>query len=124
MKVNIIKLSVAALGFPGGATTSEIIGTQHDTSGPYTAGRGNQLGLKLCPPEVGPEYRLKYKDQPLHEKLYVAMKPIAGSDGEPHIFVLTHNAEGLCLDAALARPDTEWYPEDKFMFCMSQTAAP
>jgi len=129
MKVSIVILSIADLGFPDGATTSEIIGTQHDAdydgnSAPYTAGRGSQLGLALCSPEVAAHYRLEYKDQPLHEKLYVAMKPIASSDDKPRIFVLKYNAEGLSLDAALARPDTEWYPEDKFMFCMRQTAAP
>lgn len=122
MKVNIVILTVADLGFPEAATTREIIGTNHDTdqhgsSAPFTGGRVRQLGLELCPQEVAPQFRLEYKDQPLDERLYVAMKPIASSDGEPRIFVLGHNADGLFLDAARARPDDKWHPNNKFMFC-------
>jgi hypothetical protein len=46
------------------------------------------------------------------------MKPIASSDGEPRIFVLGRNANGLSLDAARARPDDKWSANDKFMFCL------
>lgn len=122
MKVNIVILRVADLGFPDAVTTRELIGTEHDTdqhgsSAPFTGGRGRQLGLELCPPEIAAQFRLEYKDQPLDERLYVAMKPIASSDGEPRIFVLVHNADGLFLDAAWARPDDKWHPNNKFMFC-------
>lgn len=123
MKVKIVILRVADLGFPQGATTREIIGTCHDAdqngnSAPFTGSRGRQLGLELCTPDIAPNYRLEYQDQPLHERLYVAMRPIASSDGEPRIFVIGHNAGGLSLDAALARPDDKWHPNDKFMFCI------
>lgn len=122
MKVDIVILRVADLGFPEAATTREIIGTDHDTdqhgnSAPFTGGRGQQLGLELCPPEVVLQFRLEYKDQPLDERLYVAMKPIASSDGEPRIFVLVHNAGGLGLDAVQVRSDDKWHPNNKFMFC-------
>jgi len=121
-KVKIVRLRVADLGFPNGATTKEIIGTDNDTdqhgySVPFTGGRGSQLGLELCLPEVAPQYRLDYKDQPLGERLHVAMKPIACSDGEPRIFVLEHNTNGLSLDAVRARPDDKWHPSDQFLFC-------
>lgn len=121
MKFNIVILTVADLGFPEAATTREIIGTDHDTdqhgnSAPFTGGRGQELGLKLCPPEVAPQFRLKYQDQ-IGEALYVAMKPIVGPDGEPSIFVVGHNADGLFLDAARARPDDKWHPNSKFLFC-------
>jgi hypothetical protein len=123
MEVKIVILRVADLGFLEAATTREIIGTAYDTdqhgiSAPFTKGRGRQFGLELCPPEVAPEYRLKYKDQPLDERLYVAMRPIISSDGEPRIFVLGHNADGLFLDAIRARPDDKWHPNNKFMFCV------
>ncbi|MCR4316003.1 MAG: hypothetical protein NUW37_06590 [Planctomycetes bacterium] len=108
MNVDIIVLRVADLGFPHGATTAEIIDS------------ASKLGLELCPPQLGPEYRLKYKEQPLGEKLHIAMKPITSADGEPRIFVLARNSEGLSLDGALARPDTEWNHWDKFMFCIRQ----
>jgi len=123
MEVNIVILSVADLGFLDAATTGEIIGTDSDTDqhgipAPFTKGKGRHLGLELCPPEIAPEYRLKYKDQPLHERLFVAMKPIIGSDGEPCIFVLGHNNDGLFLDAIRARVDDLWHPNKKFIFCV------
>jgi hypothetical protein len=114
---------VRDLGYPEGATTKEIIGTEHDTDvhghpAPFSGGRGVQLGLELCSAEVAPYHRLEYKDQPLGERLYVAMKPINTSDGEPRIFVLVHNADGLSLDAVRARPDDKWEATDIFIFCM------
>jgi len=121
--VKPVMLSVADLGFEYDATTKEIIGTDQDTDpdgnlAPYTSGRGHQLGLQLCSPEVAPYLRLEYKDQPLGERLYAAMKPIATSDGEPRIFVLGHDANGLSLDAVRARAEDKWHPSDKFMFCL------
>ena len=123
MEVNIFILRVADLGFPDAATTSEIIGTEDDTdqygnSAPFTKGRGQQLGLELCPSEIAPEYRLKYKEQPLHDRLFIAMKPIIGSDDEPCIFVLGHNIDGLFLDAIRAKPDDLWHPNKRFVFCV------
>ncbi len=122
-EVKIIILSVANLGFAEGTTTGKIIGTEQDTdqdgnAAPFTGGIGQQLGLELCTQEVTLNYRLQYKDQPLGERLYVAMKPITTSNGEPRIFVLGHNANGLSLDDARARPDDKWQPNDKFMFCL------
>jgi hypothetical protein len=121
-RINIVRLTVIDLGFPEGATTKEIIGAdddmdQHGRSAPFSRGRGVQIGLELCPAEVGPSYRLEYKDQPQNERLYVAMKPIRSSDGEPRIFVLEHKADGMSLDAARARPDDKWRATDIFMFC-------
>jgi len=123
MEVNLVIFSVADLGFLEAATTGEIIGTDSDTDqhgipAPFTKGKGKHFGLELCPPEVAPEYRLKYKNQPLGERLYVAMRPITSSDGEPRIFVLGRNADGLFLDAIRARPDDKWHPNNKFIFCV------
>jgi hypothetical protein len=117
---------VADLGFPQGALTREIIGSEHDRDlfgnpAPFTGGRGAELGLKLCPPEAGPYLRLEYADQPSGERLYVAMKPITASDGEPRIFVVAHDSAGLSLDAARARSDDKWAPDDVFVFCLGPT---
>ncbi len=122
-RVTIVRLAVRDLGYPEGATTKEIIGMEYDTDehghpAPFSEGRGVQLGLELCSAEVAPYHRLEYKDQPLGERLYVAMKPINTSDGEPRIFVLEHSADGLSLDAVRARPDDKWEATDIFIFCM------
>jgi len=90
---------------------------------PTIGGRGNQLGLELCSPDVGPHLRLEYTDQPSGERLYVAMKPITGSDGEPRIFVVAHDSVGLSLDAARARSDDKWSPDDIFVFCLVQSTS-
>ena len=122
MTVTVVILTLGDLGLVEGVTTKEIIGSDHDTdeegnAAPFTRGRCAVFGLELCPPQVAPQYRLNYKSQPLHERLYVAMKPIADPDGEPRIFVLWHNTDGLSLDAVWARPYDRWHRNDKFMFC-------
>jgi len=122
MKVDTVAFRVVDLGFAEGALTREIIGSDRDRdlfghSAPFTGGRANQLGLKLCPPDLAPHLRLQYNDQPRGERLYVAMKPITASDGEPRIFVLASTSDGLGLDAARARPDDKWAADDKFVFC-------
>jgi len=122
-EVSLARVSVAQLGFLEGATTKEIIGAERDAdkdgqSAPFSNGRARQLGLDLCPPDVGPELRLSYGDQPLDERLYIAMRPISTPDGEPRVFVLEHKVDGLSLDAARARPDDMWNPADVFVFCL------
>ncbi|TAL51029.1 hypothetical protein EPN81_01165, partial [Patescibacteria group bacterium] len=54
-EITLIRLRVEDLGFPNGATTQEIFD------------RAILLGLELCPPEVGPQFRLQYVNQPMSE---------------------------------------------------------
>lgn len=124
MQIRTIRLRVIDLGLPEGALTREIIGTDEDRDlfgqvAPFTGGRCRQLGLELCPPDVGPQLRLDYADQPEGEHVYIAMKPITASDGEPRIFVVEHTAEGVSLGAARARQDDWWSPDDLFVFCVA-----
>lgn len=129
MKTNTVSLSVASvaeLGFTEGALTREIIGSEHDRDlfgnpAPFTGGRAKQLGLKLCPSDVGPLLRLEYNNQPSGERLNIAMKPIPDSEGEPRIFVVSHDITGLSLDATRARSNDKWEPDDLFVFCFDQS---
>jgi hypothetical protein len=128
-EVSTVRLRVADLGFPEGAFTREIIGSDGDRDlfgnpAPFTGGRSRQLGLELCPPDLGPYLRLEYTDQPRGERLYVAMKPIMSSDGEPRIFVVEHSSAGLSLDAARARHDDTWKPDDVFVFRVNPGHSP
>lgn len=103
-KVDLVSFSVAQLGFEGNATTDQIYA------------KAEELGLELCPPQVGPELRLTYKDQPYNDYLRIAMKQITDSGGYPHVFGLDRDGGGLWLDDSWAKPDGEWYPGRKFVF--------
>jgi hypothetical protein len=59
--------------------------------------RARQLGLVLCPPEVGPQLRLDYRDQPRGESLNIAMEPITTHSGNPTILSLANFDSGLAL---------------------------
>ncbi|HUY69834.1 MAG TPA: hypothetical protein VMU70_02375 [Candidatus Tyrphobacter sp.] len=84
-EATLIRLTIADLGFRRSATTDQI----------YE--RAQALGLKLCPPDTGPNYRLKYRNQPLGEWFYIGMKQISDSDGNPHVFALVRDDVGLWL---------------------------
>lgn len=101
---DLVELSVSALGF----TTT----TRYDA----LCKRALELGLELCPPEVGPQLRLQYTDQPNDVYLTVAMKAITGSGGSPDVFNVGRLGYGLWLSAFGGHPDNEWNPEDRFVF--------
>lgn len=103
-EAKLIHLSVADLGFKTSATTDQIFE------------RAQALGLELCPPDTGPNYRLQYKDQPLNEWVRIGMKQITGSDGDPDVFGLGRDDGGLWLHNRWATPSREWDPDDEFMF--------
>ena len=103
-EATLIRLTVANLGFKTSATINQI----------YE--RAQTLGLELCPPDTGPNYQLKYKDQPLNEWVRIGMKQIVGSDGRPRVFGLGRGGDGLWLDSAWTLPGSEWDPAYEFVF--------
>jgi len=109
-----VRLRVEDLGFEKGhnPTTEEV----------YS--RALELGLNLCPAEVGPHQRLKDINQPMNDWHFIAMKQITDRNGPPGVFALVHNVNGLWLRGAWARPDYKWRPEDEFMFGLSKPASP
>jgi len=84
--------------------------------------RAKELGLELCPPEVGPYYVLKYKDQ-LKDAFQIGMKPIDGSDGDPHIFEIALGPDGLYFGAPNANPMQQWDPRSEFIFSLPTSNA-
>lgn len=101
----LVKLSVAELGFKNGATRKDIYA------------RANELGLALCPNEVGPQLRLQYKDQPKGGGILVAMEPITDSDGDRLVFSVERNDGGESwLDAAYGSPDIVWFGSYVWVF--------
>ena len=103
-QIELVRLKVRDLGFESGATTDEI----------YR--RAEELGLELCPAEVGPDLRLKYTEQPLNEWFLVAMKQISDRDGGLRVFDLGRGVDGLWLGGDWARPGGGWDPEGGFVF--------
>lgn len=102
--LTLVALKVADLGFDSVATTDQIYA------------KAKELGLELCPPEAGPEYRIAYKNQPMGEWRYMAMDQIPDSHGEPSVFKLGRGEGGTWLDDAWAEPGTLWNPDDEFVF--------
>ncbi|MDP3244187.1 MAG: hypothetical protein Q8M83_00840 [bacterium] len=78
--------------------------------------KAEELGLELCPPEVGPRFRLQYFDQPLNEYVFIGMKQITDPDGRPIVFWLRRFGEGLWLSNYWAGPTSLWSPGDEFIF--------
>jgi hypothetical protein len=85
-EVNLVVLSVSELGFGyDGAPIAEVYA------------RAKRLGFELCPPEVGPQLRLQYLDQPLSEFLHIAMEPIATRAGGLVQFTVANGGSSLLL---------------------------
>jgi hypothetical protein len=103
-EVNLVVASVAELGFKDGATREDI----------YK--RAQELGLELCPPEVGPQLRLQYKDQPKGELLIIGMEPIAASDKYLNLFCVEHLDVCPCLCGTHGHPYHLWGGFSRFVF--------
>lgn len=103
-EATLIRLTVADLGFKSSATTNQI----------YE--RAQILGLELCSPDTGPNYRLKYQNQPLNEWFYIGMKQIVDADGDPDVFKLARSGGGLWLRGHWAGQRSEWLPGSTFVF--------
>lgn len=104
--LNLVRLKVSDLGFTNYPTTDQIYA------------KANELGLDLCPAEVGPHLRIKNKDQAMDDWYYVGMKQITGSNGYPRVFKLERGADGLWLDGRWARSARTWPPQYEFVFSL------
>jgi hypothetical protein len=104
-EIKLVRLSVADLGFPNGATVNQVFE------------RAEVFGLELCPAEVGPQYRLQYTTQPMDEWVLVGTKPIAGSGGLPYVFSVVRHPGGAELDGGWAEePGNRWNAHDQMLF--------
>ena len=103
-EIDLVTVTVAELGFKDGAKYSAI------------CERGLQLGLELCPNEVGPQLRLQYKDQPKGEWLRIAMEAITDSDGYLFIFAVGYDRGELWLFGYFGHPGRVYFADDRFVF--------
>jgi hypothetical protein len=72
-----------------------------------------ELGLELCPAEVGP---VAYKDQPLSGWLIIAMNVITVSVGGLSVFRVEHDDRGLWLSAGYGHAESFWGSDKHFVF--------
>jgi hypothetical protein len=100
-KYKLVKFSVSDLGFPNGATTTEIFA------------KAKELDLELCPPEVGPQLRLQIDSK---DYMIIAMEPIIDHGGYTRVFNLYCYGTKLELDARYAEPDRRWDGYVGFVF--------
>jgi len=100
-KYELVRFTVEQLGFPKGATTDEI----------YK--KAEELGLELCPAEVGPHLRLQYSGK---DWMRIAMKQITDRAGNPLVFNLPWYGAQLELHAFNASPASWWDPAYNFVF--------
>ncbi len=103
-EIDLVVISVAELGFKNGATLQDI----------YQ--RAQELGFDICPPEVGPQLRLQYKDQPNGEWLPIGMEPVVVSNGPLRVFSVGRDDSGLWFDGHWGHPGAFWDPDDRWVF--------
>ncbi|MFA6042370.1 MAG: hypothetical protein WCV85_03290 [Patescibacteria group bacterium] len=101
---HLICPTVQSLGFQRYTTIKEILK------------RAQELGLEPCAANVGPQYRLKYANQPMNESLYTGMKQIIGRRSYPDIFSLGRSEDGLSLDGEWVADDDQFSPDSRFAF--------
>jgi hypothetical protein len=106
-EIQLIKISVAELGFKIGATYRNL------------CLRAKEIGLTLCPSEVGPQLRLQYKDQPSGECLNIGMEPILGSNGLVCIFTIKQDGHRSVLGDKSGVSGFFVDSMDYFIFCIS-----
>ncbi|WP_407122556.1 hypothetical protein [Bradyrhizobium sp. STM 3561] len=86
--------------------------------------RAQQLGFELAPPEIAPQLRLQYLDQPVGEFLIVGMKPIRTSTGHETILTVANGGAGLILIGQDGRADAEIPVGSRFVFVRSLPTTP
>jgi hypothetical protein len=116
-----VELTVGYIGFPEGATTAQI----------YK--RAIELGLELCPLELGPYLRLEYLDQPEGDSgpslrqhqaptgsITIATEILTEDDNFPKGFYLRRINGELWLRGYIADDLHIWNPNDHFVFSLTK----
>ena len=103
-EVDLVIVSPADLGFRYNASRSNI----------YK--RALELGLELCPSELGPQLCLQTKNHPHGEYFNIAMMPIIGSNNIPRAFGVERNGKTFSLHGNNGNPETTWTIASKWIF--------
>lgn len=113
-----VELTVRDLGLFEGATMARIFQ------------RASELGLELCPLELGPHLRLQYLEQPEgylgkpfqrnqapYGSITVASEILTDDEDFPKGFYLRRIKDVLWLRGYIAGHQHVWDPDDHFIFC-------
>jgi hypothetical protein len=114
--ISPVEVSPEVMGLIGFPTTEQIYA------------RANELNLDLIPAEAVPYLAIDMKDQPLEKDLFIGMKQISLSYGNPKVFMLRRYYDlfnlvildnyGLWLHGHGANPANRWHQQDKFVFSL------
>jgi hypothetical protein len=85
--------------------------------------RAQKLGFFLAPPEIGPQLRLQYFEQPTGEFLDIGMAPIKTQGGKSEIFVVGNGGAGLLLTGTDAHETIEFHAAARFVFVRPRNIA-
>jgi hypothetical protein len=77
-----------------------------------------EVGLDLCPPEVGPQLRLQYPDQKVGEYLLIGMEPLPTASGSDACFVIGNGGAGLLIIGRSAGADLTVPSRSRFVFVL------
>lgn len=116
-QLTTVELSVRSLGFPQGATISDLYAS------------ATRLGLRLCPVELGPHFRLQLLDQPegfvgqpvwQHRappgSITIASAVLSDDDAFPKGLYLRRIKGVPWLRGYLCDRKHLWDPDDRFLF--------
>jgi hypothetical protein len=109
-ELDLVIISVAELGFRNGARRDQI----YD--------RAKNLGLGLCPAEVGPQLRLQYVGQPNGECLLIGMEPIRDSYGILSVFDVVGDGSGPYLNSHSGSANFVWSVDSRWVFVFRKSA--
>ncbi len=100
----VVIKTVSELGLTNGGTLKEIYA------------KAKEQGLELCPPEMGPAFRLAYKDHPRYEWVRIAMEPITDSFGSLEVFYVGTDDVDRWLFSRCGFPDGFWDGGGQWLF--------
>lgn len=103
-KISLVHLKVSDLGFKERMTILVI----------YR--RAQELGLELCPPEVGAYKCLQNTKQQVVESYHIAMKQIDNRRGSPQVFSMARSEDSSYLLDQTAYPSWSWSPNTELVF--------
>jgi hypothetical protein len=81
--------------------------------------QAEKLGLLACPPEIGPQLRLQYEQQPGEIDL-IGMHGLVAPDGTYHIFSLWRSELGMHMDTIDPLNEVGLYEDANFVFVIDK----